>query len=213
MHGRASVKKSIFFARYLTVISISRLCSVGLWGDWRIGKDLEGSGRSLFDIKSQHLSGGTGESDKTQIRIAGVPTEVRSEHLPNKCKQLYLWSNLISVSASWKVKLSTSLNIVPWNGGTASHVLHCLKESNQFKASASFISAKRVYGAHFMGRWVVLYFIYHGNKGASLSVGDVDGYVIIRKLLDPIFNILPVIICRCKIHTYTELFFRKIART
>jgi hypothetical protein len=35
----------------------------------------------------------------------------------------------------------------------------------------------------------MIYSIYYESKGTSPSVSDVDRYVIIRKLLDPIFNI------------------------
>jgi hypothetical protein len=39
-----------------------------------------------------------------------------------------------------------------------------------------------------------LYFVYDGNEDASSSVSDVHHYIIIRKLLDFIYNILPVLI-------------------
>jgi hypothetical protein len=39
---------------------------------------------------------------------------------------------------------------------------------------------------------IILYSIHCGNKAASLSVSDVECYVIIRKSVEPIFSILPV---------------------
>jgi hypothetical protein len=40
------------------------------------------------------------------------------------------------------------------------------------------------------------------NECASSSVADVDSFVTIRQLLNPIFNSLLVLICRWEIHTY-----------
>jgi hypothetical protein len=48
---------------------------------------------------------------------------------------------------------------------------------------------------------IILYSIQCGNHGASLSVSDVQCYVIIRKSVHPIFNILPVSIHRWEIQT------------
>jgi hypothetical protein len=48
-----------FFLSYLTAVSVSRLYSVGRKDDCRIGNDLEGSGRGLIEILSQHMPGGT----------------------------------------------------------------------------------------------------------------------------------------------------------
>jgi hypothetical protein len=48
----------------------------------------------------------------------------------------------------------------------------------------------------------VVYFICYGNEGVSWSLGDVGRYVTIRKLLDSIFNSLPVFI-----RTYTTGHF------
>jgi hypothetical protein len=49
--------------------------------------------------------------------------------------------------------------------------------------------------------YVILYSIYFGNESASLSVSDLDRYVITGKLLDFIFNIFPTVILQWGIQT------------
>jgi hypothetical protein len=59
---------------------------------------------------------------------------------------------------------------------------------------------------------VRLYSIYCVNKGASSSVSDVERYVIIRKLLDSLFDIFRYSCASGKFkHTYTGLFFLNVA--
>jgi hypothetical protein len=48
----------------------------------------------------------------------------------------------------------------------------------------------------------LLYSVYCGSEGASSSFNDVDGYVVIRKLLDSNWNIHPVFVRRWEIQTY-----------
>jgi hypothetical protein len=55
--------------------------------------------------------------------------------------------------------------------------------------------------------YMFLYSIYYENEGGSWPVSGVDRYVIIRKLLDSIFNIIPVLIRRWDIQTYLHRFF------
>jgi hypothetical protein len=58
----------------------------------------------------------------------------------------------------------------------------------------------------------IIYSIYYGNESASSSVNDVDRYVIIRKLLDSILNVLQYTHAGGKFrHVYTAFFFRKFA--
>jgi hypothetical protein len=47
----------------------------------------------------------------------------------------------------------------------------------------------------------------YGNMYGSWEAGDVDHYVIIRKLLDYIFNVLPVFIRRWEVQTYLQKNF------
>jgi hypothetical protein len=48
------------------------------------GKDVEGSGRGLVEVLSRHLSAGIKEEQgKHQVKVAGVPVEIRIKHLPN----------------------------------------------------------------------------------------------------------------------------------
>jgi hypothetical protein len=45
---------------------------------------LEGSGGLvLIEVLSQHLPGETEENYKKSVRIAGVPVEIQTEHIPN----------------------------------------------------------------------------------------------------------------------------------
>jgi hypothetical protein len=49
--------------------------------EYRILKDLEGSGRDLFEVLPQHLPAGTGKQWEMSVRTAGVLTKILSEHL------------------------------------------------------------------------------------------------------------------------------------
>lgn len=42
-------------------------------------------------------------------------------------------------------------------------------------------------------------FYYYANEAVSTSVSDTDFYVIIRELMDSVFNILPVLMCQWNI--------------
>jgi hypothetical protein len=44
-------------------------------------RDLKGSGRGLIRILSRHLPAGT---EETSVRIAAIPTDIRTEYLRNK---------------------------------------------------------------------------------------------------------------------------------
>jgi hypothetical protein len=52
-----------------------------------------------------------------------------------------------------------------------------------------------------------MYSVYYGNKDASSFVCDVDHCVIIKKLVDSIFSIVPVFIHRWKIQIYLHQIF------
>lgn len=52
-----------------------------------------------------------------------------------------------------------------------------------------------------------LYVNYYENESASSSVNDIDRYVTITKLIDFIFNILPIFICRWQIQTHLDKIF------
>jgi hypothetical protein len=52
-----------------------------------------------------------------------------------------------------------------------------------------------------------------GTRARHRQLSDIGRYVMIRKLLDPIFNMLSVFIRRCEIHIYTGLFFHNVAYT
>jgi hypothetical protein len=54
----------------------------------------------------------------------------------------------------------------------------------------------------------VIYSVHYGKEGMLSSVSDVDSYVIIIKLLDSIFSVLPTFICRLEIETYMHRTFR-----
>jgi hypothetical protein len=68
----------------ITVAFCSRAagcCATQHAGDCWIGRDLQGSGRSLTEVLTRHLSGG--KSLKASIGIADVPPETRTERLPS----------------------------------------------------------------------------------------------------------------------------------
>jgi hypothetical protein len=59
-----------------------------------------------------------------------------------------------------------------------------------------------------------MYFIRYENKDTSPSVSDLDGYIVIRKLLDSIFPVLLALICQQEIQTSLQkIFFHKVTYT
>jgi hypothetical protein len=55
-----------------------------------MGKDLEGSGRSLIEIPSRDLPGGTeGNYVTISVKISRLSAKIRSEDLPNTSQELY----------------------------------------------------------------------------------------------------------------------------
>jgi hypothetical protein len=72
--------------------------------EWWMWKDLGRSGHDLIEVLSRHFSG----LRETSARIADVPAEIRTDHLPNTDLELYLYTNrlgnnsyIIICSASW----------------------------------------------------------------------------------------------------------------
>jgi hypothetical protein len=57
---------------------------------------LKGSGRVCIDEISRNFPGGTGENhEKTSLKIAGIPAEIRTENFVNSSLELYCCVNLI----------------------------------------------------------------------------------------------------------------------
>jgi hypothetical protein len=54
-----------------------------------IGKDLKGSDRGVFKVQSGNFCGKAEENHET-LGIAGIPVEIRNEHIPNASPVLYL---------------------------------------------------------------------------------------------------------------------------
>jgi hypothetical protein len=54
---------------------------------------LEGSGRDLTEVRSQHLNRESESHEKHSVKIAGQP-EIRTEHLPYTGREHYLLANL-----------------------------------------------------------------------------------------------------------------------
>jgi hypothetical protein len=50
---------------------------------------MEGSGRGVIEALFKHLLGGTEDNHGEPVRIADVPAEVRTEHLPYTSLQRY----------------------------------------------------------------------------------------------------------------------------
>jgi hypothetical protein len=55
----------------------------------------ERNGSGLVDALSRNFQGGTEEYQKTLVRIAGVPTKLRTEHLPNTHQILWFHISFI----------------------------------------------------------------------------------------------------------------------
>jgi hypothetical protein len=60
-----------------------------------IRKDFKGDDRDLIEVLSRHLPGGTEENYETSVRIASVPAEIRTEHIPNTSLERYRYTNLL----------------------------------------------------------------------------------------------------------------------
>jgi hypothetical protein len=58
------------------------------------GKNLEGSGSGIIEMLFQNLAGRIerGIKRKVSAKMAGVPAEVRTEHLPNTNLDHCLWN-------------------------------------------------------------------------------------------------------------------------
>jgi hypothetical protein len=57
----------------------------------RVGKDMEGSDRGLFQVLSLRLPEGV---RKTEVRIVGILVEIRTEDLPNTSHERYRYTNM-----------------------------------------------------------------------------------------------------------------------
>jgi hypothetical protein len=57
----------IYIVLSFTMLSASRLCSVGMYCDLRIGKDLEGNSVGVIELRPSHLSEGTEENYKKNL--------------------------------------------------------------------------------------------------------------------------------------------------
>jgi hypothetical protein len=72
-------------------------------------KDLEGSGRGLFEILWYYdgiSMEGSRETTKTSARIASIPTEIWTEHLLNTKLKRYRYANLLASVQWWDDELS-----------------------------------------------------------------------------------------------------------
>jgi hypothetical protein len=61
--------------------------------DWWTGKDLEGSNSGLVDLLFRKLLLITEENHEILVRVAGVPTDIRTEHLPNTDLEWHRYDN------------------------------------------------------------------------------------------------------------------------
>jgi hypothetical protein len=67
------------------------ICSYTVeWMDGEFGKHLEGTGRGLLEVLSQHSEGEIKKIPrKTSVRIAIALAKNRTEHFPNMISELY----------------------------------------------------------------------------------------------------------------------------
>jgi hypothetical protein len=63
-----------------------------------IGKDLEGNSSSLIEVLSWHVPGGSEQLQKTSVIVAGVPADIRTEHLWNTCLDRYRFLHVNTIS-------------------------------------------------------------------------------------------------------------------
>jgi hypothetical protein len=61
----------------------------------RLEKYLEGDGRDLIEVPSQHRPRGYEETRKSSARIPVVSTEIRTVYLPNTSQENYSHINLL----------------------------------------------------------------------------------------------------------------------
>jgi hypothetical protein len=52
------------------------------------GKNVEAIGQGLTEVTAQNLPGGTEDTTKTSVRVAGVPTQIRTKHPQNEKLEL-----------------------------------------------------------------------------------------------------------------------------
>jgi hypothetical protein len=81
------------FVLYLMTIWISRVYIVGEYDneEWWTEKNFKGSGCGLIDYYPIILLYDLRNNANTSVYIAGVPAEIRTEHLPNTSLERYLY--------------------------------------------------------------------------------------------------------------------------
>lgn len=80
--------------------------------EWRIGKDMEGSGRALIIVLSCNLFWGSEENhEKRLVRISGILTAIKIRHRPNTTIEYYcyltsfaLTYELLTVTMLWGLR-------------------------------------------------------------------------------------------------------------
>jgi hypothetical protein len=107
---------------------------------------------------------------------------------------------LIKPTAKRRLR-NSQLRYLPLRLVTFVIVISCYLIASLTSAAASLIRTQHRRGLDVrLNSWItgpqptLLYCIYYGSDGTSSSVSDVNSYVILRKFLDYIFNILTVFI-------------------
>jgi hypothetical protein len=62
-----------------------------------MGKNVEGSGRDLFEVICRNLNGGTEENHKNLVRMIDIPAGIRTENLPNISQEHYHYANTLDI--------------------------------------------------------------------------------------------------------------------
>jgi hypothetical protein len=63
----------------------------------RVGRDFKERGRGHIEVLSWNLAGRTEENHESQVRIASVLAEIRTEYLPNTSLERYSHTNKVNL--------------------------------------------------------------------------------------------------------------------
>jgi hypothetical protein len=78
--------------------------------------DLEENGHSLIEILSRIFLRRLKKSRKSRARKAGIPTEIRTKHLPNTSQEFYHYASSLQVHHSYFVGYLLTLSVATLYG-------------------------------------------------------------------------------------------------
>lgn len=75
-------------------------------------KHLEGRVRDVIVLLIQNLSAGIDVSNEKRVRIAAVPAETLTEHLPNTSPERYRWTNSFHIKKKFNITAFRNVKVV-----------------------------------------------------------------------------------------------------